>query len=147
MDDGKPHLPCISTSHTRITTVLCVSLALKDVLQFERFAMQQTGRYVQVLILEDCSLRDEGAVIIAKALHRNVQGEMTCRAKLVSLANNFITHRGAVAIARALAINSQLESLHLDWNIAGSQVTFPCQSLRGLRHYSNLAAPRVCEPL
>jgi hypothetical protein len=119
-DDSKPQLPCIAASHTRVTTILALSIKM-EMRAFERYAMRETARYVNSLLLEDCNLRDDGAGIIAAALGKHVHFTNTCRATLVSLSNNFITWRGVSAIAGALKTNTRLTALHLDWNTAGAE--------------------------
>ena len=119
-DDSKPQLPCIAASHTRVTTILALSMEM-EMRAFERYAMRETARYVNSLLLEDCNLRDDGAGIIAAALGKHVHFTNTCRATLVSLSNNFITWRGVSAMAGALKTNTRLTALHLDWNTAGAE--------------------------
>jgi Ran GTPase-activating protein (RanGAP) involved in mRNA processing and transport len=110
----------IDQTHMTVTLLTCINRKI-DCQLLERVAMRQMARNLRMLVLEDCSIKDQDVEFVAAALGRLVGGEPLCQLRSLMLTNNFITAKGAEKLAKALVVCTCMQELYLDWNNCGAQ--------------------------
>jgi len=87
--------------------------SIHEAKQSEAAATNKEAQPVQTLSLTACSIGDDGIAIIAEAL---AQGDCSSQLHSLNLAGNYISDKGAIALAAALSKCSSLSLLNLSNN-------------------------------
>jgi len=134
--EEEPRQKAMADTHMAVTLLTCLANKI-DLKALERIAMRDMGRTLRTLILEDCSISDDDIPFLAAGLVRVAGNETVCKVRTLALTNNYITAKGAAALAQALNVSSSLQELYLDWNKCGAE---GCRHLaEALAHNTSLS--------
>lgn len=134
--DEEPRQKAMADTHMAVTLLTCLANKI-DLKALERIAMRDIGRTLRTLVLEDCSISDDDIPFLAAGLARVAGNETVCKVRTLALTNNYITAKGAAALAQALNVSSSLQELYLDWNKCGAE---GCRHLaEALAHNTSLS--------
>jgi hypothetical protein len=118
--DDEPRQKAVADTHMTVTLLACLAHKI-DCKMLERVALRDMGRTLRTLVFEDCSIDDGDIAFLAAGLGRVAGSETVCKVRTLALTNNYITAKGAAALAQALTVCTSLQELYLDWNKCGAE--------------------------